>query len=43
MRRDESKSLYPNISRVKKFYKWKPKIELSQGLTKTIDYYKKFH
>ena len=41
MRPDEVKYLYPNIEKVRSIYKWSPKINLSQGLKKTIRYYKK--
>lgn len=41
MRRDEILSLYPDISKLKKKYKWKPKTDLNYGLTKTINFYKK--
>ena len=42
MRKDEYLNLYPDIKKVKKYYNWKPRIKLDQGLRKTIDYYKKF-
>lgn len=41
MRKDEIKKLYPNISRVKKEFKWKPKIQIENGLKKTIAFYAK--
>jgi len=41
MRRDEIKSLYPNINRIKKSFKWKPKISIRRGLKKTILFYEK--
>lgn len=41
MRKDESFNLFPNIKKVKKFFPWKPKIDLDSGLKKTIKYYKK--
>ena len=30
----------PNISKVKRYIKWTPKVSLQEGLTKTISYYK---
>lgn len=39
-RKDEIKSLYPNISKAKLLMNWQPKISFSKGLTKTIKYYK---
>ena len=41
MRSDEVKYLYPDIKKVSNVYKWSPKINLTQGLIKTIKYYKK--
>ena len=41
MRKDEIKVLYPNITRVSKNFKWKPKVNLKNGLKKTINFYKK--
>ena len=40
IRKDEIKSLYPNISKVKKLLKWKPKTTLNKGLAKTIKYFR---
>ena len=40
MRKDETKILYPNITKVKKTFNWKPKTSLKFGLQKTIRYYK---
>lgn len=40
MRSDEIMNLYPDISKVKKDFNWKPKINLNEGLKKTIKYYK---
>ena len=34
MRDDEIKKLYPNISRIKKDFKWSPTINLIKGLKK---------
>ncbi|MDA9758960.1 hypothetical protein N9V11_02850, partial [Candidatus Pelagibacter sp.] len=39
-RKDEIKFLYPNISKAKLLLNWRPKVSFSQGLTKTINYYK---
>ena len=39
-RKDEIKSLYPNISKAKSLLNWQPKINFSRGLNKTINYYK---
>ena len=41
MRKDEVKILYPNIDKVKKIFKWKPKTNIFQGIEKTIKYYEK--
>jgi nucleoside-diphosphate-sugar epimerase len=41
MRKDEIESLYPNINRVKKTFKWKPGILMKAGLKKTILSYEK--
>lgn len=41
MRSDETKILYPNISKISKVYKWKPKTNISTGLKKTIEHYRK--
>lgn len=45
MRQDESKYLFPDISKVKKSFKWSPKINLLKGIKKTVLFYesKKFH
>ena len=40
IRKDEINILYPNISKVKKLLKWKPKINLNKGLVKTIKFFK---
>ena len=40
LRKDESFSSYPNISKAKKTLKWRPKININEGLKKTINYYK---
>ncbi|MDC2986075.1 NAD(P)-dependent oxidoreductase [Candidatus Pelagibacter sp.] len=39
-RKDEIKSLYPNISKAKSLLNWQPKINFGKGLNKTINYYK---
>ena len=39
-RKDEIKRLYPNISKAKLLLNWQPKISFSEGLNKTINYYK---
>lgn len=41
MRSDETKILYPKISKISKIYKWRPKTNISSGLKKTIEYYRK--
>ncbi len=41
MRKDEINKLYPDISRVKKEFNWKPKTSLKKGLIKTINFYAK--
>ncbi len=41
MRSDEIMKLFPDISKVKKNFKWKPKISLLKGLDHTIKYYEK--
>ena len=41
MREDETMCLYPDISKVKKKFNWKPNIDLNKGLIKTIKYYEK--
>jgi UDP-glucose 4-epimerase len=43
---DEKKSIdigdyYANYSKIKKFLGWEPKIGLAEGLTKTVEYYRK--
>ena len=40
LRKDEIKSLYPNINKAHKILKWRPKISLNNGLKRTIKYYK---
>ena len=41
MRKDENHALFPNIKKVKKTFKWRPKINLTKGLRKTINFYAK--
>ncbi len=41
MRKDESINNYPDISKVQKLFKWKPKTSLKKGINKTILFYKK--
>jgi len=38
---DDPKQRKPNISLAKKYLDWEPKIQLEEGLTKTIEYFKK--
>ena len=40
LRKDESLLSYPNISKAKKTLKWRPKINIDEGLKETINYYK---
>ena len=40
MRKEEKKSLYPNISKTRKTFNWRPKIKLNIGIDKTIKFYK---
>ena len=40
LRKDESLLSYPNILKAKKTLKWQPKINIDEGLKKTINYYK---
>jgi len=37
---DDPRKRQPNISKAKRLLNWEPKIELEQGLLKTIDYFK---
>lgn len=41
MRNEEMKFTYPNISKIKKNYNWRPKIKINVGLKKTINFYAK--
>ena len=38
---DDPKKRRPDISKAKKILKWEPKVDLNQGLLKTIDYFKR--
>ena len=39
LRKEEQMKIYPNVSKAKKTLKWKPKINFTKGLAKTIRYY----
>ena len=39
-RKMENMKLYPDISKIKKYTKWKPKVSLSEGLDSLIKHYK---
>ena len=39
MRKDETRKLYGDLNKTSQFFKWKPKINLINGLNKTIKYY----
>jgi nucleoside-diphosphate-sugar epimerase len=41
LRKDEIINLYPDINKAKKILNWVPKINIHQGLTRTINFYKK--
>ena len=41
MRKEEQKFVYPDVSKIKKILKWKPKINFDKGIEKTIKFYKK--
>ena len=41
LRKEENLITYPSIYKVKKFFKWKPKVNLISGLNKTIEFYSK--
>lgn len=43
LRKDEPLKLYPNIKKTFKYFNWKPKISLLNGLGRTINYYKRFN
>ena len=42
MRKDEIRSLYPDISKAKKMINWVPTINFDKGINKTIIYFKKY-
>lgn len=42
LRKEESQNVFPNINKAKRMLNWKPKVSLDQGLSKTINYYRKF-
>jgi len=37
---DDPRQRQPNTSRARKLLKWQPKIQLEDGLTKTIEWFK---
>jgi nucleoside-diphosphate-sugar epimerase len=39
LRKEEQMIIYPNLNKAKKILKWKPKINFTTGLKKTISYY----
>lgn len=41
LRSDEMTKIYPDITKVKKFLKWSPKIKFTKGLEDTVRYYEK--
>ena len=41
LREDEIFNLYPNIQKIKKKLNWEPKVNFTNGLIRTINYYKK--
>ncbi len=42
LRKDETNIIFPDISNIKKVFKWKPKTSFEIGLNKTINYYQNF-
>tara|TARA_B100000242_G_scaffold214206_1_gene156103 strand:- start:4295 stop:5215 length:921 start_codon:yes stop_codon:yes gene_type:complete len=40
LRNDEPLILFPSIKKTKKHFNWKPKVNIDQGLKKTINFYK---
>ena len=42
-RKDEIMRLYPSINKAKRLLNWKPRIDLTSGLKKTIYFYKKYY
>ena len=41
MRKDEINEMFPSIKKVKKFFKWNAKVDLTKGLKHTINFYEK--
>ena len=41
MRKEEQKTIYPNIQKIKKILNWEPKTKFNVGISKTIEFYKK--
>ena len=41
MRKDESQSLFPKITKIKKTFDWVPNTNITKGLKKTITFYEK--
>ena len=41
LRKEESREIYPDISKIKKILKWKPKTNFRKGLLMTLRYYEK--
>ena len=41
MRKDENFKLYPDITSVKEEFNWQPKVNINEGLKKTINFYAK--
>ena len=39
-RREEQKYVFPSLFKIKKVFKWSPKINFNKGINKTISYYK---
>ena len=42
MRKDEINAQFPNINKLKKTFKWSPKVNLNSGIIRTIKFYRKF-
>jgi dTDP-glucose 4,6-dehydratase len=38
---DDPKQRKPDITKAKKYLKWEPRVQLAEGLTKTIEYFRK--
>ena len=41
MRQNEQTIVYPSINKIKNYIDWKSKINIDDGLKKTINYYRK--